>query len=448
VRRGIEDSKVEPSALRLLVAAIVGLGLVTLGLAVEALSQKREGLLSGGAWLALVLVPVVWLVTARSCRVRTRAVRETFRTSQRLSAVVATTGDIVWETTTDGIITYVNDRARDMLGYRPEDVIGQGMDIVLHPYEHERAFTLFGEALSTRRGWTHEPFTMLTYDGQQKEVFSSALVHLSATGEPIAFTGTLREVHVGRELEEELDRIRAATEAVMRTTALRPVFQPIVSLASGAVIGAEALTRFTADPPQAPDVWFQQAHQAGLGCELELLAIQTALEHAPQLPAHVYVSVNVSPATLLTGRLHQLLVSAPWAARQTVVEITEHVSVDDYQPLADAVAKLRELGARIAVDDAGAGYASFRHILQLRPDYIKLDRALIDGLDHDPAKRALAGAFVTFGQEIGATIVAEGVETAEEVRAARALGMHAAQGYYTGRPAPADRLWGVGLGVN
>ncbi|HEX3005288.1 MAG TPA: EAL domain-containing protein, partial [Angustibacter sp.] len=212
------------------------------------------------------------------------------------------------------------------------------------------------------------------------------------------------------------------------------------SVGSGDVVGVEALARFAAEPLQAPDQWFRDAADAGLGTELELLAVEKALHGAQYLPPGLYVSVNVSPQTLLSGRLPRLLDESLWPTSRLVLEITEHVSVDDYAELLPFVDELRPLGARVAVDDAGAGYASFRHILRLRPDYIKLDRTLVDGLDHDPAKRALAGAFVTFGHEVGATVVAEGIESEQELRAAGALGIQSAQGYHLGRPAPVDQL--------
>ncbi len=233
----------------------------------------------------------------------------------------------------------------------------------------------------------------------------------------------------------------ASVHAIITGRRLRTLYQPIVSMVDGTVIGAEALTRFTAEPAATPDVWFARAAEVGLGIDLELLALSTALESAQHLPAHIYLSINLSPDALADSRTPAALQEGIWPCEQLVVEITEHVSVTDYATLADAVTTLRRLGIRIAIDDAGAGYASFRHILKLRPDYIKLDRALVDGIDHDAAKRALAGAFVAFGEELDAFIVAEGVETAAELAAARALGVHAAQGFHTGRPAPAGDGW-------
>jgi PAS domain S-box-containing protein len=421
--------------------------LVTLVLAVQSLTGHDHRTLSyiaGGTVIALV--PVLWVSAWRVRRARQRALAAYTASQQRLTAFVGTANEVLWETNSEGIITYVGPRAEMVLGYGPDELVGQGIDLVLAGRDHQRATDLLATSLAGGHGWTGERFTMLTRDGREKEMYSSALIHVSDDGKPVGFTGTLRELTLEAEAVEEYTRLHQSVQAILDNRALRPVYQPIVSLTSGAIIGAEALTRFTADPPLAPDVWFQRASDVGLGTDLELLALSTALESAVHLPKHIYLSVNLSPQALSDERAIRVLEQSSWPCHQLVVEITEHVSVSDYAALAEIVAQLRDLGVRIAVDDAGAGYASFRHILQLRPDYIKLDRALVDGLDHDPAKRALAGAFVAFGKEVDATIIAEGVETGHEVRAARALGMHAAQGFHLSRPAPADRMWGTAIG--
>ena len=115
-----------------------------------------------------------------------------------------------------------------------------------------------------------------------------------------------------------------------------------------------------------------------------------------------------------------------------VAELTEHTRVDDYRGLLDALAPLRRQGLRIAVDDAGAGYAGLRHVLRLEPDLIKLDLELIRDIHTDPAKRAL----VTFAADTSAILVAEGIETADELATLRALGVPYGQGYHLARPGP------------
>jgi EAL domain-containing protein (putative c-di-GMP-specific phosphodiesterase class I) len=298
-------------------------------------------------------------------------------------------------------------------------------------------------SVASRHGWAGEEFTMLSRDGREIQMCATAWIQLSADGSPTGFTGTLREVEPQPRPEHEAELLRASVQAILRDRTLHSLYQPILSTSDLTVIGAEALTRFATEPSATPDVWFARATAVGLGIELELLALSTALRSADQLPSHIYLSINLSPDALADPRTAALLEHSSWPPHQLVVEITEHVSVADYATLAEAVTTLRRLGVRIAVDDAGAGYASFRHILKLHPDYIKLDRALIHGLDQDPAKRALAGAFVAFGEELNALIVAEGVETAAELSAAKALGVHAAQGFHTGRPAPPGDAWGL-----
>lgn len=226
---------------------------------------------------------------------------------------------------------------------------------------------------------------------------------------------------------------RAGIERAIAGEGLSAALQPIVKLAEMRTVGVEALARFQ-DPPGRPDLWFARAAELGLGEALELSAIRAALALLPQLPDGVYLSVNASPDTLHGRGLHGLLAAAD--ARRVVVEITEHASVARYDDLLRELAALRELGVRVAVDDTGAGYASFRHILALRPDIIKLDRDMVVGVDRDRAREGLVGALASFAESLGAVVVAEGVETAGELDALARAGIACAQGYYLARPGP------------
>lgn len=256
---------------------------------------------------------------------------------------------------------------------------------------------------------------------------------------------TQLERHNG-ELKAELDaRARAeraaAADRELRATRidavvaggdLRMVFQPIVDVVTGVVVGAEALARFPGGSP--PNEWFDDAAQVGRGTVLELAAVDAALSQLDGLPPGAFASVNVSPATAVTPGFRALLEQYP--AERVVVELTEHTRVDDYEVLLDALARFRARGIRVAVDDAGAGYAGLQHILRLNPDIVKLDTALTQAIDTDPVRRALASALVAFGQEVGAVIVAEGVETRGELVVLRDLGVPWGQGYYLARPGP------------
>jgi EAL domain-containing protein (putative c-di-GMP-specific phosphodiesterase class I) len=235
---------------------------------------------------------------------------------------------------------------------------------------------------------------------------------------------------------------RRAVADILRAEDLMIAFQPIVDLATGEVAGVEALSRFPSRVSVTPDVVFAEAANAGLGPELELLAIRRALEEARVLDASIHVALNVSPCALANPSLLDVIVASGMDPSRIVVEITEHASVTDYSILVRPRQQLRELGIRLAVDDAGSGYASLRHILTLAPDVIKIDRALVTDLNNDRARRALVSAVVTFAKEMGATsVIGEGVETQAELDALRALGVDAAQGYFLGRPTTAATDW-------
>jgi EAL domain-containing protein (putative c-di-GMP-specific phosphodiesterase class I) len=212
------------------------------------------------------------------------------------------------------------------------------------------------------------------------------------------------------------------------------VFQPIVDLNTSSVIGVEALARFQCQPQRSPDIWFAEAAQVDLSVELELAAIEAALAQLPDLPDDVLMSVNASPLTAMSPGLVAALARS--AGPRVVLELTEHTRIDDYPTLLAALDELRWQGVRIAVDDAGAGYAGLHQILELRPDIIKLDVDITRGIDTDPVRRALAASLVSFGHDTGAVIVAEGVETAEELDTLGQLGVPWGQGFLLARPAP------------
>jgi EAL domain-containing protein (putative c-di-GMP-specific phosphodiesterase class I) len=227
---------------------------------------------------------------------------------------------------------------------------------------------------------------------------------------------------------------RQRIERVLTDSSFTIVCQPIVDLETGQLVGAEALARFPQPPYQPPDVWFAQAALTGLGEQLQLAAIAKAVKLVDALPGPAFLSINVGPETVAAQRLAQLLHMA--GPHRVVLELTEHLRVDDYPHLRRGLSSLRDAGARLAIDDAGAGFASLAHIVNLGPDLIKLDRQLMQGIDVDPVRRAISRALLTFAEEIGANVIAEGVETAGELATARELGIPYAQGYFLGRPGP------------
>jgi EAL domain-containing protein (putative c-di-GMP-specific phosphodiesterase class I) len=230
----------------------------------------------------------------------------------------------------------------------------------------------------------------------------------------------------------------ARIESVLSDPELvRPAFQPIFDLARGRVSGYEALARFdTAGPPRSPEEWLNAAAVRGLDDAFEATLIEAGLRARPALPENCFLSVNVSPHTLLSEEVQRVFERAG-RLDAVVIELTERAPVDDYDALRDAIEPLRERGGLVAVDDAGAGYASLQHIMSLRPEFIKLDRALVSGLDSDPAKLALVEAVGSFAARIDAWLVAEGIEHRGELDAVRGISVPLGQGFGLARPAAA-----------
>jgi EAL domain-containing protein (putative c-di-GMP-specific phosphodiesterase class I) len=231
------------------------------------------------------------------------------------------------------------------------------------------------------------------------------------------------------------EAIRDRLAPVMAAGGPTVVLQPIVALADGARVGAEALSRFPVEWGQGPDVVFQDAAEVGLGVELELLAVERALGTLRSVPG--YVAVNFSPAALFDPRAQELLERAP--ARRVVVELSEHDPVEDYDALRAVLAPHRARGIRLAIDDVGAGFSSLRHIVATAPDVIKLDRSIVAGVGDDRVLATLARSLVAFAGGLGATVVAEGIETVADATALRDAGVHLGQGWLFSRAvAPAD----------
>jgi EAL domain-containing protein (putative c-di-GMP-specific phosphodiesterase class I)/AmiR/NasT family two-component response regulator len=227
-----------------------------------------------------------------------------------------------------------------------------------------------------------------------------------------------------------VDRI----ENVLREKAFSMVVQPVYELRGASLVGCEALARFPQEPVRTPDRWFEDAESAGLGLQLELAAVGIALESLPEMPPELFMAVNVSPATAMAPELSAILDDVD--CNRVVLELTEHVPVEDYDAMRQLLAGLRSRGVRLAIDDTGAGYAGFRHLLGLHPDVIKLDISLTRDIDQDAARRALAAALVSFARDVGSQVIAEGVENSGELATLTQLGVTWAQGYFLARPQP------------
>jgi len=266
--------------------------------------------------------------------------------------------------------------------------------------------------------------------GTTDEVFAAHVIeHLPIVGEFAATASAL--------LASQLERGRRDTQThghitrILTEHAFRPVFQPIVDLGSGMPVGYEALTRF--DERMPPDRVFAEAHRVGLGIDLEIASLAAALEAAEALPADAWLSLNASPDVILDGsHLAALLRDR---SRRIALEITEHVVIDDYKAIRRAVAKFGP-NVSLAVDDAGAGFASLRHVVELGPRYLKLDVGLIRGVDRDPTRQAMVAGLAHFATRAGCEVIAEGIEKSGELKMLRELGVGLGQGYLLGRPRP------------
>jgi diguanylate cyclase (GGDEF)-like protein len=227
---------------------------------------------------------------------------------------------------------------------------------------------------------------------------------------------------------------RREIEQLLQPGRIRPVFQPVLELATGRVSGYEALARMDAETERPPDEWFAQAHRVGLGAELEAAALEAAFA-VPGRPHGTYLAVNVSPSALASAGVRAAL---PVDLSSIVVELTEHelFGAGDAHALNARLGDLRARGARIALDDAGSGYAGLQQLIAVAPDILKLDRALVRGAHADPAKLALLEAMISFASSTGAAVCGEGIEELEDLRALAALDATYAQGYALARPGP------------
>jgi PAS domain S-box-containing protein len=271
---------------------------------------------------------------------------------------------------------------------------------------------------------------LLVIDGDPSVDQASLAESLVALVEFADLAGAL----ISRDVAERTDpgSARAEIREVIDRDAFEPVFQPIVVIESGAVVGYEALTRFSSGV--SAEVRFAEASAVGLGLELEMATLQSAWAAAKALPKGAWLSLNVSPSLILAGFPLRSLLRGK--RRPVVLEVTEHAAIPDYGAIRAAVADLGP-ATELAVDDAGAGFSSLRHILELKPAYVKLDRWLVAGVDSDQARHAMIVGLHHFTRTTGCRLIAEGVETAGELAALRSMEIGLGQGYLLGRPTSA-----------
>ncbi len=268
--------------------------------------------------------------------------------------------------------------------------------------------------------WGGDVVGLLVAATRSADAASRIPTRLGVLAEVASFAGMLLGPQT--EIDGRRTTLREQLAEIIEHERFHAVFEPVIDLALGVPVGYEALTRF--DDHESPDRRFAVAQSVGLGSELEVACARVALTAARSLPAGVWVSVNFSPSTLVDGSAVEVVRASE---RPVVIEITEHSEIENYAAVRHAISQFGPV--RVAVDDAGSGFASLRHILELQPDIIKLDIALVRDIDTDPARQALAAGLRHFAALTGTTLIAEGVETASEAHTVRQLGVDLAQGY-------------------
>ncbi|MFT6917752.1 MAG: EAL domain-containing protein (putative c-di-GMP-specific phosphodiesterase class I) [Cognaticolwellia sp.] len=236
------------------------------------------------------------------------------------------------------------------------------------------------------------------------------------------------------ETEFSYNEMKAKITSVLEQNKIDIHYQPIFNLHSNKIIGYESLSRFNTTPYKPPDIWFAEAFQVNLGEELEIVAIKSAIKGIDEFNLDTYITINTSPAYVLNGAVARALQGVN--LERIILEITENAPIKNYSDFRKALEPLRKQGLRIAIDDAGSGYSSFQHVLELEADIIKLDITLTQNINSNDRKYLLATALCAFSKAINCSIIAEGVETVEELNSLRELGVDSVQGYLLGRPMP------------
>jgi PAS domain S-box-containing protein len=433
----MRTARLHPISLLVCAASAAAVLVYAIAMTQAPMGTERAVLVTG--LFALLLVSHLW-VTGRAWQELRREHSAGEQLQSQFTAAAATSGGWVYVVDPEGRFVYSSDASTDFIGYSPAELLGT----------HARALLNIEDLAHIKNRVGYEPAAVSIVvtrarhrDGADRWFEVTVAPVLGVDGKTtIGRTGTARVLTDARHPAILREIHRREITAVLQSEELTIAFQPIIAIDGGQVVGVEALSRFTSRPDVTPDVVFAEAANAGLGLELELLAVRRALFEARLLDPSMYVAVNVSPSVLANPALLDAVQASGIDPARVVLEVTEHASVNDYSRLDRPRQRLRELGIRLAIDDAGAGYASLKHIVTLAPDMIKIDRGLVTDIDTDRARRALVMAVVLYATEIGTTtVVAEGVETAAELQALTLLGVDAAQGYLISRPTTVSEEW-------
>lgn len=426
---------------------LVGALVVDLVLSASGQVAVVDGLLTGPlrveeivALVALVASVVAVVAGVAIVRSLLRARDELERRAQVIDAAEAMSDDWLWESDVEGTLTYSSIGVTELLGYAPAEVVGRStFELLYDDASRTQARLLLTTSVTARTGWDDAQLRWRHRDGSPVSLHGAAVVLKGHGGELVGYRGARRPADRDEISRHERAEQRQRIESALATNDVDMALQPLVSLVTGEVAGVEALARFR--DGRSPDQWFADATSCGRLKDLDELTFTAALRLFAKLPDLVYLSVNASPELLVDRSFCDRLCGSRLPLDRLVIEITEHAQVADYPTLNTSVNRLRGQGVRFAIDDTGAGYASLNHVLELRPEIIKLDRALIDNVDSDPARRALVTALVLLALEIGASVTGEGVETSDQLSALSTLGVDHAQGYLLARPSTDRSLW-------
>jgi PAS domain S-box-containing protein len=424
-------------ALVLVVALAVPLalsGLVFVG------QLRRGGPGAGWAVAGLACLAVALVAVAAGGRAILAALRQSARRAQVMATAAATSPDWVWGSDLDGRLTFSNKAVTDVLGYEPEQLVGTSVfDLLADDASRCRAREMLAESRRVASAWDDVELTWAHKGGWEVTLHGSGTPIRDRKGRAVGFGGSHRLVGEDRASRAVVALARQRVRAVLASRAVDMALQPIVDLTSGRVSGVEALARF--HDGRSPDAWFADAQDAGRTHELDELTFNAALSLLEAIPDSAYLSINASPDLLTNAAFRERLTDSGLPLARVVIEITEHARVADYGDLNAALSPLRARGVRFAIDDTGAGYASLSHVLQLNPDIIKMDRALIANLNGDRARRSLVTALVLLALDIGASVTGEGVETETQKDTLTTLGVDQAQGYLLARPTTDRTVW-------
>jgi PAS domain S-box-containing protein len=393
--------------------------------------------LCGIAWLAITTGAAVAVVASV-----VRARRTLHQQAQAMATTEALSSDWLWTADAEYRLTYSSDAVRTMLGYEPSSLLGKTCRDLVVPEVLPDVDALVQQSLQERGTPVPDGSLELPWrhaDGHTVIVQGSTSAIYDEKGAVVGYRGTRRLLTDAMVAQRSVAAAAGRVSRVLTDRAVDIALQPIIDLSTGRLSGVEALSRFRDGRPA--DVWFREAVEAGMALDLDRLTFTAALDLLPTLPDTCVLSINATPELLVDETFRQRLLAPGLPGERLIIEITEHVRISSYEEIATSLAPLRERGIRLAVDDTGAGFASLSHVLQLRPDIIKIDRSLVTRVTSDAARRSVITSLVLLALDLGASVTAEGVETPSELETLATMGADHVQGYLLARPTTDPARW-------